>query len=62
MNLVGGLSCWRGPKEHGPASPDRLAGPSTWLVQNADLLPRRGKGDAQQDQTSDESEREPLSV
>ena len=43
MNLVGGLSCWRGPKEHGPASPDRLAGPSSWLVQNADLLPRRGK-------------------
>ena len=43
MNLVGGLSCWRGPKEHGPASADRLAGPSSWLVQNADLLPRRGK-------------------
>jgi len=43
MNLVGGLSCWRGPREHGPATPDRLAGPSSWLVQNADLLPRRGK-------------------
>jgi rhodanese-related sulfurtransferase len=43
MNLVGGLSCWRGPREHGPASADRLAGPSSWLVQNADLLPRRGK-------------------
>jgi rhodanese-related sulfurtransferase len=43
MNLVGGLSGWRGPKEHGPASADRLAGPSSWLVQNADLLPRRGK-------------------
>jgi rhodanese-related sulfurtransferase len=43
MNLVGGLSCWRGPREHGPATPDRMAGPSSWLVQNADLLPRRGK-------------------
>ena len=43
MNLVGGLSCWRGPREHGPASADRLAGPSSWLVQNADVLPRRGK-------------------
>jgi len=43
MNLVGGLSCWRGPREHGPAGADRLAGPSSWLVQNADLLPRRGK-------------------
>lgn len=43
MNLVGGLSNWRGPREHGPASADRLAGPSSWLVQNADLLPRRGK-------------------
>jgi rhodanese-related sulfurtransferase/protein-L-isoaspartate O-methyltransferase len=43
MNLVGGLSGWRGPREHGPATPDRLAGPSSWLVQNADLLPRRGK-------------------
>jgi rhodanese-related sulfurtransferase len=43
MNLVGGLSCWRGPREHGPASAERLAGPSSWLVQNADLLPRRGK-------------------
>ncbi len=43
MNLVGGLSCWRGPREHGPASADRLAGPSSWLVQTADLLPRRGK-------------------
>ncbi|HUG54422.1 MAG TPA: rhodanese-like domain-containing protein [Vicinamibacteria bacterium] len=43
MNLVGGLSCWRGPREHGPASADRMAGPSAWLVQNADLLPRRGR-------------------
>jgi rhodanese-related sulfurtransferase len=43
MNLVGGLSNWRGPREHGAASADRLAGPSSWLVQNADLLPRRGK-------------------
>jgi SAM-dependent methyltransferase len=43
MNLVGGLSNWRGPREHGPASADQMAGPSSWLVQNADLLPRRGK-------------------
>jgi hypothetical protein len=43
MNLVGGLSGWRGPREHGPATADRLAGPSSWLVQNAHVLPRRGK-------------------
>jgi rhodanese-related sulfurtransferase len=43
MNLVGGLSCWRGPREHGAVEPERVAGPSSWLVQNADLLPRRGK-------------------
>jgi rhodanese-related sulfurtransferase len=43
MNLVGGISCWRGPREHGPVVAERLIGPSAWLVQNADLLPRRGK-------------------
>lgn len=43
MNLVGGLSCWRGPREHGPAEAEQMIGPAVWLVQNADLLPRRGK-------------------
>ena len=43
LNLVGGISCWRGPREHGPVMADRFVGPGSWLVQNADVLPRRGK-------------------
>jgi rhodanese-related sulfurtransferase len=40
LNLAGGLSVWTGPREFGPGV---LRGPSPWLIQNADLLPRGGK-------------------
>ncbi|HEX8028907.1 MAG TPA: rhodanese-like domain-containing protein [Vicinamibacterales bacterium] len=39
LNLSGGLSAWSGPREFGPGV---LRGPSTWLIENADLLPRGG--------------------
>ena len=31
---------WNGPREFGPGV---LRGPSAWLIENADLLPRGGK-------------------
>jgi rhodanese-related sulfurtransferase len=40
LNLSGGLAGWRGPREFGPGV---LRGPSSWLIDNADLLPRGGK-------------------
>ena len=40
LNLAGGLAVWTGPREFGPGV---LRGPSSWLIQNADLLPRGGK-------------------
>lgn len=40
LNLAGGLAGWSGPREFGPGP---LRGPSTWLVENGDLLPRGGK-------------------
>ena len=39
LNLAGGLAGWSGPREFGPGV---LRGPSTWLIENADLLPRGG--------------------
>ena len=39
LNLSGGLSHWTGPREFG-AGPVR--GPSSWLLENADLLPHGG--------------------
>ncbi len=39
LNLAGGLAAWTGPRQFG-ASP--LRGPSAWLIDNADLLPRGG--------------------
>lgn len=43
LNLTGGLSVWNGPREFGPDRPV-IAGPSSWLLANADLLPRdRGR-------------------
>ena len=39
-NLAGGLAAWTGPREFGPGV---LRGPSPWLIENADLLPRGGK-------------------
>jgi tellurite methyltransferase len=40
LNLAGGLAPWDGPRAFGPG---RLRGPSPWLIDNADLLPRDGK-------------------
>lgn len=40
LNLAGGLAGWSGPREFGPGA---LRGPSPWLIENADLLPRGGK-------------------
>lgn len=40
LNLAGGLAVWSGPREFGPGA---LRGPSSWLIDNADLLPRGGK-------------------
>jgi rhodanese-related sulfurtransferase len=39
LNLAGGLAVWTGPREFGPGI---LRGPSPWLIDNADLLPRGG--------------------
>ena len=39
LNLSGGLAPWTGPREFGPGV---LRGPSSWLIENADLLPRGG--------------------
>jgi tellurite methyltransferase len=38
-SLVGGLASWTGPREFGSGA---LRGPSSWLIDNADLLPRYG--------------------
>jgi tellurite methyltransferase len=38
MNMRGGLSVWSGPREFGPGEPP-VSGPSSWLLENADLLP-----------------------
>ena len=40
LNLSGGLAGWSGPRDFGPGP---LRGPSSWLIENADLLPRGGK-------------------
>ncbi len=40
LNLAGGLAGWSGPRQFGPGT---LRGPSPWLIENADLLPRGGK-------------------
>lgn len=40
LNLAGGLAVWSGPRAFGPGV---VRGPSPWLVENADLLPRGGK-------------------
>jgi rhodanese-related sulfurtransferase len=41
-NLAGGMAAWRGPREFTEGSPFTPLGPSSWLVANLDLLPRRG--------------------
>lgn len=40
LNLAGGLAPWTGPREFGAGA---LRGPSPWLIDNADLLPRDGQ-------------------
>ena len=40
LNLAGGLASWTGPREFGSGA---LRGPSPWLIDNADLLPRDGR-------------------
>jgi rhodanese-related sulfurtransferase len=42
LDLAGGMSAWMGPRDHGAGDPF-AAGPSSWLVLNADLLPRGGR-------------------
>ena len=42
LNLVGGMSVWTGPREFTPGTPFGPHGPSSWLIQNADLLPEKG--------------------
>lgn len=43
LNLLGGMSQWNGPREHAPGDPFSGLGPSSWLVENANLLPRSGQ-------------------
>ncbi len=43
LNLAGGMSSWAGPREHSPGNPFASTGPSSWLVENADILPRSGR-------------------
>ena len=40
LNLAGGLAVWSGPREFGAGV---LRGPSPWLLDNGDLLPRGGR-------------------
>jgi rhodanese-related sulfurtransferase len=40
VNMAGGMSRWTGSREHGPGT---ITGPSSWLLSNADLLPRGGR-------------------
>ncbi|MCF7764447.1 MAG: methyltransferase domain-containing protein [Verrucomicrobia bacterium] len=42
LNLSGGMAAWEGPREHSPAAGNALVGPSSWLLENGDLLPRDG--------------------
>jgi rhodanese-related sulfurtransferase len=37
INMAGGMATWTGPREFGPAP---VRGPSAWLLDNADLIPR----------------------
>lgn len=43
LNLGGGLSRWRGPRRFAPGNPYGDSGPSSWVVANADLVPRGGR-------------------
>jgi rhodanese-related sulfurtransferase len=39
LNMMGGMAVWTGPRTFGPGE---VRGPSDWLLDNADLLPRGG--------------------
>jgi rhodanese-related sulfurtransferase len=43
LNLSGGMSCWGGPRDHTPPTPETFLGPSSWILANADLLPWGGR-------------------
>lgn len=38
LNMNGGMSCWRGAREHLARDPDPVVGPASWLLRNSDLL------------------------
>jgi rhodanese-related sulfurtransferase len=40
INMAGGMSAWTGPRVFGPGP---LHGPSSWLVENADLIPKKAR-------------------
>jgi tellurite methyltransferase len=40
LNLSGGMSCWAGTRVHSPAP---ILGPSSWLLENFDLVPQRAR-------------------
>lgn len=40
LNMSGGMSAWTGPRAHGPT---QIHGPSTWLLEHAELLAPRGR-------------------
>ncbi len=42
-HMAGGMSCWSGPRDRTPWDPRQGLGPSSWLLENADLLPRGGR-------------------
>ncbi len=42
LNMSGGMSCWRGPRDHAPGDPFIPLGPSSWLIECAGLLPSGG--------------------
>jgi rhodanese-related sulfurtransferase len=41
-HMAGGMSRWSGPRERAAWDPRQDLGPSSWLLENADLLPRGG--------------------
>ena len=43
LNLAGGMSCWHGKRDFEPANPFASLGPSSWVVENADLWPPGGR-------------------
>ncbi len=43
LNMTGGMACWSGPRVHEAPSAQDFPGPSPWILENADLLPRGGR-------------------